>query len=511
MEPLESQTWWLKQLERAIEEHGASPKYRAIADALELEIRSGALKHNERLLTVREFSRRLGVSGTTVAAAYKLLAQRGLIDSRVGSGTRVSTPPSPAKRLSSPGSTPDKASPWRRRAQTFHINHLQTAFPAARNYASGTPNPDLLPVDILRRAWLAAASNLTASTLRYAGPSPVKALAHVLVPRLREDAVPARASDLVIGSSAQQLMTLSAKVASTLFQRAFLSVAVEEPGYPTIFDTYERLGHRLIGVQVDHEGLMPSALEQALSQGAKATLVTPRAHNPTGVSLSAERLHDLADVLANYPDVVIIEDDQFADATIARPGSFLSDGRLEDRVIYIRSFSKAIAPDLRLAVAVVRPRLRAMLMEEKFYADGWSSTLAQNALANAFADPDLNPFLADSCLTYSDRRRRLSQTIVQEVGGVADIKIMPSVDGPNIWLQLPARVSATAVAERAAAANVLVAAGEPFFINVGWDNALRINAGMIAKTEVENIGKCIAEAILSLEGTTSDLMFHHSL
>lgn len=511
MQLLEHESRWLRQLAEALGEQSAAPKYQTIAHALEAEIRSGALRQNERLLTVRELSDRLSVSGTTVAAAYKYLAQQGLIDSRVGRGTRVTAPPSTTKGLLVPTSSPKMAPPWRRRAQTFHISHLQAAFPFATNYASGTPNPELLPVSILRRAWLTAASNLTASTLRYAGPNPVGALAQTLVPRLQEDAIPARASDLVIGSSAQQLMTLSAKVVSALTQTANLLVAVEEPGYPTIFDTYERLGHRLTGVQVDHEGLMPAALDHALNQGAKVTLVTPRAHNPTGVSWSAKRLHDLADVFAEHSDVFIVEDDQFADATTARPGSLLSDSRLEDRVIYIRSFSKAIAPDLRLAAAVVRPRLRAMLMEEKFYADGWSSTLAQNALANAFADPDLIPFLAESSRTYWDRRNRLSETILQEAKGRADIEVMPSADGPNVWVRLPTHVSATTVAERIAAANALVATGEPFFINVGRDDALRINAGMIPTAEVERIATCVAEGIFAVAETTSELMFHHSL
>lgn len=513
MQPLKPQSNpWFAQLERTIDQSIVRPKYQTIADALEKEIHSGALNHNERLPTVREFSDRLGVSGTTVASAYKLLTQRGLIISRVGSGTRVVSPRSEASLdYLAPRATLAQSPPWRRRTQTFHISHLKTAFPSAVNYASGTPNPSLLPVAILKRAWLAAVEDLSADTLRYTGPSPVNALARNLVPRLEADAIPARASDLVVGSSAQQLLTLSVKVVSILTQDPQLLVAVEEPGYPTIFDTYERLGHRLMGVQVDDEGLMPAALDGALSQGAKVVLVTPRAHNPMGVSWTLKRLSNLADVLAAYPEVVIIEDDQIADAASVRLGSLLADPRLENRVIYIRSFSKTIAPDLRLAVAVTRPRLRALLMEEKFYADGWSSTLAQTALANAFADPGLKPFLAATSSLYAEQRRKLSQAITKEVAGRADIRVVPSVDGPNIWLQLPRRISATAVAERAAALGVLVATGEPFFINVGRDDALRVNAGMIAVGDIATVGRQIASAVLEVADSTSELLFQHSL
>src|SRR6185369_12234472 len=105
---------------------------------------------------------------------------------------------------------------------------------------------------------------------------------------------------------------------------------------------------------VDEQGAVPESLAAALKAGAKAVLFTPRAHNPTGASWSSERLAALADVLAAHRDVIAIEDDQFAGVCYTRPGSLLSDTRLESRVIYVRSFSKSIGPDLRIAVAVAR-------------------------------------------------------------------------------------------------------------------------------------------------------------
>ena len=99
-------------------------------------------------------------------------------------------------------------------------------------------------------------------------------------------------------------------------------------------------------------------------------LLTPRAHNPTGASWTVRRLGELADVLADHAGVLAIEDDRFAGITVARPGSLLNDRRIADRVVYVRSFSKSIAPDLRIAVAVAGPFLRRQLAEAKSLADG---------------------------------------------------------------------------------------------------------------------------------------------
>lgn len=115
----------------------------------------------------------------------------------------------------------------------------------------------------------------------------------------------------------------------------------------------------------NEDGALPDSLECAIRAGANAVLLTPRAHNPTGASWTPERLRALGDVLSQYPHVLAIEDDHFGDIADEQPGSLLADVRVEDRVIYIRSFSKSIAPDLRLSVAAARPRLKTLLRKQR--------------------------------------------------------------------------------------------------------------------------------------------------
>lgn len=505
----------MAELPQLLERKTTLPKYRVLVNAITAAIASGQLTYNEQLPTVRELAKRLEISGSTVAAAYRTLAEQKLVAGKVGSGTRISPlteagPRSPLPFAESFSDYPVKVSLWRRRTQTNHIATLSRAFPEARNYASGTPNPALLPLSVLKMAWARAATEITATDLQYSGPTPLAALTDALLPRLESDFIPATGGNLLIGSSAQQLMTMALQIASALFRTSKLLVGVEEPGYPTLFDSYERMGSRLVGIAVDDEGAIPASVEAALNNGASVLVFTPRAHNPTGVSWSPQRLTQLAEVIAAYPGVLIIEDDQFAEASNAAVGSLLGDSRLEDRVIYIRSFSKVIAPDLRLALAVARSPLRALLTEAKFYTDGWSSSFSQKALAYALTDPDIGLAIRTARDTYNMHRSHFVDTIAA-FNTASTFRIAPAADGVNVWLEIKNGVSATDVAERAAAEGVIVATGEPFFVRVGRDDALRINTGMLIVDEISMVSQVLVAAINRAASSTSSLFLQHSL
>ena len=127
-----------------------------------------------------------------------------------------------------------------------------------------------------------------------------------------------------MGSSAQQFFALIYEVVSAKSEKSTLSVAVEEPGYPTLLDTLERAGGRLLGIALDRFGAVPASLDAALRDGAKLVILTPRGHNPTGASWSRDRLSELSDVLKAHPDAIVVEDDQVAGIAATKPGSLLS-------------------------------------------------------------------------------------------------------------------------------------------------------------------------------------------
>lgn len=482
-------------------------RYETIAATLERAIAEGQLTAGERLPTVRQLAEDLRASATTVDAAYKRLQHRGLIQSVVGRGTFVTaladadgsgriarTVPQPLGRTETIHRRRLKA-PWRKRALSASGSYLRSAYPDATDCSSGRPDPTLLPLAILKRAWRTAIEAVAPHDLQYASPDPIVPLTAAVLPRLAVDGVSAAAADLIVGSSAQQWMMLSLKVMSHLTGGAPV-VAVEEPGYPTILDSFERAGCRLEGIDVDEHGAVSETLDRALTNGARIVLLTPRAHNPTGASWSPARRAALADVIAAHRDVYVIEDDQFADLTATRPGSLLTDDRIQHRVVYIRSFSKAIAPDLRIAVAVARPQMRSLLSEAKSVTDGWTSRLTQAVLAHLLTDEALDHALDAARAAYARRREIVShvltEALVAQGGGVAH-----GDDGVNVWVHLPPGMESFEVVERAAALGVITAPGEPFFIRPGHGDVLRMNAGAVDVERAHLAAQALAEASTS--------------
>ena len=485
----------------SLKAEGAPPRYEQIAGALCQAIRSGQLKPGDRLPTLRRLASDLGVSLTTVTAAFKSLAENGWTRGEIGRGTFVAereASESASSSLSAPvyaGARlrPNLKSPWRRRTLVSLMGRLRASFPQATNCSFGGPGASLLPLKLIKRHWLAAFDDVSNCDLQYNTVEPIEALTEVLPSRLSADGIPVKGADLLVGTSAQQFMVLATDVISRLSGVPEPVVAVEQPGYYTIFDAWDHAGIRMIGIETDEDGARPEPLESAIRSGANAVLFTPRAHNPTGASWRPGRLQALGDVLSRHPHVLAIEDDHFGDLAHERAGSLLADARVEDRVIYIRTFSKSIAPDLRLSVAAARPRLKTLLQETKSHADGWSSRLLQRVLAGVLQDDALGSWLGRVRNTYRARRERVAEVLSN--CGIAGLAAWPGQDGVNVWIHLPSGFDAGEVIERGAALGVLVAPGEVFYLSPGHSDVFRFNVGSVETDRVSACAELLAKAI----------------
>ena len=488
----------------AFDEFGP-PRYEQLAAFFERSIRAGEINPGDRLPTVRRLSSLMSVSATTISSAFDLLGSRKFVRAEVGRGTFVV---SDWQDVNGNSSKPESATnppplpklrgtrnPWRRNALMRASSRLRATYPSAMECSTGRPDAKLLPLEVIRGAWASCMQEVTSADLQYAGTAPIQPLADVLVPILEGDLIPARTQDLIIGSSAQQFFALIYEVARVRSEKSALLVAIEEPGYPTLMDTLERAGGRLVGIAVDRFGAVPASLDAALRDGARLVILTPRAHNPTGASWSRERLSELSDVLKAHPDAIVVEDDQVAGIAATKPGTLLSIPELENRVLHVRSFSKSIAPDLRMAAAVARPFIREPLSEAKTFADGWSSRLLQRVLAKTLQTDEINVALKKARDAYRDRRQSacaaLNQIVAPRGGGC-----WSGSDGVNVWVRLPPGVDSKHIQERSAAAGVRIADGEPFFIAPGQNDVVRLNAGSVEAEDAAKAGKIVGQAIL---------------
>lgn len=476
-------------------------RHEAIVSAIEAAIDSGVLPRGARLPTVRALSLDLEVSASTVSAAYNMLRTRGRIAGEVGRGTYVLAPVTPAAPDPAgadlpawTNSSPQHRPPWRRRTVLTSANRLIALYPDALDCTRGKPDSHLILTEIVRRAQVRAAEDTLADNLQYAGPAALPQLRDLLLPRLQADGIPAEGVEMIAGTSAQQLMVMSLSIAARLMPDRPKIVAVEEPGYQTVFDAFEYLGFRLVGMRLDDDGVLPESLEAALSAGAFAALFTPRAVNPKGVSWSAERRQALAEVMARHPHAIAIEDDQFADLAMTRPGSLL-EGTISHRTIYIRTFAKSIAPDMRIAIATARPRLANMLGEAKSLLDGWTSLVSQRTLAYTLQDPDFESGLARARSAYDFRRQTITAILAEKLYGTGTR--LSGNDGLNIWIRLAIGVAATDVIDNAARLGVLLVSGEPFYIRPGHNDVIRMSISGIKDAEAPVAANLVAKAILA--------------
>jgi DNA-binding transcriptional MocR family regulator len=409
---------------------------RRIASTIGRMITTGSLEVGVRLPTVRELSRRLGVSPTTVSEAWRRLADVGAIETRGRNGTFVRHPTGPGR-------------PRRYRQISEGPGHF------ALDLSSGTPDPDLLP-DLAPIVAKVSRQSLTSSYL----DNPV-------LPALDDElraTWPFPPEALTVVDGAMDALDRVASVVLHLGDR----VVVEHPGFPPMLDLLERLSCDVVGVDVDDEGLDVEQLRAALDDGpATAVILQPRAQNPAGVAMSPGRARAIAEVLRPTATLTVEDDhsNEISSAELTSVGAWLP-----DRTVHIRSFSKSHGPDLRLAAVGGAGDVVTAVENRRLLGPGWSSRILQSVLLELIRHPATAATLADARAAYADRRRAVCEVLVDHGVDVT------GTDGINLWVGVDdERAAVVALATH----GIGVAPGTPFLVRPDADH-LRVTVGMLS-------------------------------
>ncbi len=426
---------------------------REIAASIEARIRDGALRPGARLPTIRDLAAGAGVSPMTVTTAYRELRRRGLISSAGRRGTRVSEQPP----------LPVSAAPF--------------VPPGSRDLATGNPDPELLPL-------------VTTALARF----PPRPRAHPYAGKLDRivdlaerafaaDGIPVAALAVVGGA----LDGVERVLAAQLIPGD--TIAVEDPTFPRIVDLLRALGFVPAPVGVDDDGLKPDELDRALAAGAKALMLTPRWQNPFGSRLTAERAAELRQILDRFEEVLIVEDD-FAGLIAGEQAHSVGAGRR--RWATIRSVSKALGADYRLAVMTGDPATVARVEGRQLLATGWVSHVLQELVANLWSDEDVQAAIAETSTVY-DARRRL---MLHELAG-RGIKAY-GASGLNVWIP---------VAEEAPAVAGMLQRGWAITAGERWRQrsgpAVRITISTLRNDEARAVVQDLAEVLERRTGAFS--------
>jgi DNA-binding transcriptional MocR family regulator len=259
-------------------------------------------------------------------------------------------------------------------------------------------------------------------------------------------------------------------------------VAVEDPGYSAVFDLLSALGLVPAPVALDERGVVPAELRRVLAAGARGCVLTPRAQNPTGAAWDQARARELRAVVDAYPQVLVIEDDHAG--KVAGVPAFTLSPRGRERWAVVRSVSKSLGPDLRLAILAGDPGTVARVEGRQALGSGWVSHLLQETVAALWSDPAVERRLVKAAGTYGRRRRALIAALARR--GVA----AEGRSGLNVWVPVAEEGAAIAAL---AGAGWAVRAGEPYRIRSG--PAIRITVAGLRDDEIERLADDMALAV----------------
>lgn len=312
----------------------AAPRYRAIARALEDDVRTGRLQPGDRLPPQRELADQLGVTVGTVSRAYAEARKSGLVRGEVGRGTYVLDPSGrEALVRTAPSAAPGLVD-------------------LSLNVPVETGSPDL-PAAL--RAL--AASPDVAELLRYMGTEGRAPDREAGARVLRDHGLAVDPDDVILCAGAQHATGLAFEAAL----RPGDTLLAEQLTSPALASLAEARGFTLRPVAMDAEGLLPEALEAACrAWNPKALYTISTLHNPTTATLSAARREAIAEV-ARLHDLLLVEDDVHRLLAPEAPPPLAA--YAPERTVYAASLAKCLAPGLRVGYVTAPPHLRAALVE----------------------------------------------------------------------------------------------------------------------------------------------------
>ena len=444
-----------------------APIYRELADEVQKLIDQRSLRVGQRLPSVRVTARQRQISIGTVLQAYVVLENRGYIEARPKSGYYVRRRPQDASKAS-PGSVLGPAVRVKEKDLTEHMMDLSldpTYFPLGNAF----PAPSILNLEKVARVAAAVARSDSGILGRYALGRPYHPFVQELSRRYLQTGTALGHEDFIVTSSCSEALHL----ALSSVARPGDVVIVESPAYFNFLRLISSLGLKAIEVPVDQKrGLSLEALKVALDgNDAKAVIVTPSFHNPTGACMPNSRKEELYSILCDY-DIPAIEDDIYADLHFGpvRPKPLKAWDR-EGRVMLCSSLSKAIGPGLSLGW-IAAGRYHDKIEEAK-----WSNSpvYLQKVALHILQEG------------YDRHLRRLRSEFKRQVSAVSTAvrtyfprgtRVTEPAGGFVLWVECPPAVDAVRLRHRALEEKIVTAPGPIFSVRDQFRNCIRINCGV---------------------------------
>jgi len=389
------------------------------------------------------------------------------------------------------------AMPWHlaRRAERLEPSVIReilkiTEKPGIISLAGGLPAPQSFPVQAMREACDRVLSDTPHEALQYAASEGYGPLRDWVAAQLGAQGLKVEAAQVLITTGSQQGLDLVGKVLIDAGSR----VAVESPTYLGALQAFAPYEPEFVAVDCDEQGPLPRAV--AAAAGARFLYLLPNFQNPSGRSMGAARRVEVAQAAAGA-GLPLVEDNPYGDLWFDAPPPPPISATAGDGAIYLGSFSKVLAPGLRLGYVVAPPALCPKLLQAKQAADlhtpGFNQRVAHEVIRNGFLDTHLPQVRA----RYKAQRDAMRAALDKHLP--AGCRFNVPAGGMFFWVELPDSLDAVALLPKAVDAGMAFVPGSPFYCHAPARNTLRLSFVTVAPSLIDRgvaaLGRVLRQAL----------------
>ena len=349
-----------------------------------------------------------------------------------------------------------------------------TERPGILNFAGGLPSPETFPIEAMRAACasvLAEGSAVAKPSLQYASSEGLPELRQWVSAELGKQGATVSPDQVLITTGSQQGLDLIAKVLIDQDSR----LLVESPTYLGALQAFTPMQPAVESIESDSGGVCPSALREALQKGERPRFIylLPNFQNPTGRTMDEARREAVIAVCREH-GLPIVEDNPYGELWFDAPPPKPLLARWPEGVVYLGSFSKILAPGLRLGYIVAPPALYPKLLQAKQAADLHTPGFNQRVVAEVIKDGFLDQHVPTIRARYHAQRDAMLAALARELGPTGAEWTQP-VGGMFVWVRLPERLNAQALLPKAVDAGMAFVPGAPFYAGEPDARALRLS------------------------------------
>ncbi len=356
------------------------------------------------------------------------------------------------------------------------------ADPKIISFAGGLPAPELFPVKEMKAAVDKVFEEHGQEAMQYGAAKGVTALREVIQQHVKEkENVDSELDNVLVTTGSEQALDLVGKA----FVDPGDTVLVEQPTYLCALDVFRSYGANFASVEMDEDGMKMDALEEALKANPNTKLIytVPNFQNPTGRTMTEERRKQLAELAEKY-DVYVLEDNpygeiRFAGQHVPAVKSFDKSGH----VFYMSTFSKTLAPGFRLGWLVADKNVVNKLTVLKQSADLHTDNLAQFAVAQFFADNDVDAHVKEISALNGKRKDLMLEGIKKYFP--EGVKYTDPEGGMFLWVEVPGVDDTVELFKECLEHDVAFVPGDPFFAGEVQPGAFRLNYSNMKEDQIE--------------------------